>query len=117
MPGSRGRQLGVAAALLVILVGVYLTAYIERPVQPSRSKPGSRSNGTHAWESTVLLISLDGLKPDYLDSGYLPTLLDLAEGRWPIGLHHLSSVLHAESMIPVSPSLTFPNHWVRLAPE
>ncbi|MCO5590626.1 hypothetical protein L7F22_044597 [Adiantum nelumboides] len=62
------------------------------------------NNGTHFWEKTVILFSIDGLKPSYLTPEQLPNL------------HRLSSIddaqtLFGPSMWPVSPSLTFPNHW------
>lgn len=71
------------------------------------------SNGTHAWAPTVLLISLDGFKPAYLRSGRVPTLKSLSQGRRPVSLAQddQPAVLTADYMLPVSPSLTFPNHW------
>ncbi|WRT66029.1 uncharacterized protein IL334_002980 [Kwoniella shivajii] len=62
------------------------------------------SNGTHPFHPTVLLISLDGFRPSYLSSHYdlLPNLLSLSTSEWG---------LRAESMQPVFPTLTFPNHW------
>jgi predicted AlkP superfamily pyrophosphatase or phosphodiesterase len=48
----------------------------------------------------LLLISIDGFRPDYLERGLTPTLVQLArEG------------VRAESMQPAFPSLTFPNHY------
>jgi predicted AlkP superfamily pyrophosphatase or phosphodiesterase len=63
---------------------------------PAASTP--LSNGTHPWRRSVILVSLDGVRPAYLTPELLP---------------HLSQApaLVAESMRPVSPSLTFPNHW------
>ncbi|GJM22757.1 MAG: alkaline phosphatase family protein [Planctomycetota bacterium] len=50
--------------------------------------------------TTVLLISLDGVRHDDLGSGNTPTLDRLsAEGA------------HAERLLPVFPTLTFPNHY------
>jgi predicted AlkP superfamily pyrophosphatase or phosphodiesterase len=49
--------------------------------------------------SLVLLISLDGVRPDYLDRDELPAFARVArEG------------LRAEGLVPVFPSSTFPNH-------
>ncbi|KIY45676.1 nucleotide pyrophosphatase [Fistulina hepatica ATCC 64428] len=59
-----------------------------------------RSNGTHDFKRTVLLVSIDGLRADYLDRGFTPHLLNIAKKG-----------LRAKSMIPVFPTLTFPNHW------
>lgn len=48
----------------------------------------------------VVLVSIDGFRPDYLQRGMTPTLSKLAaEG------------VRAESMRPSFPSLTFPNHY------
>ena len=49
---------------------------------------------------TVILISVDGLRADYPERVNLPTIARLAaEG------------VRAESMVPVFPSKTFPNHY------
>lgn len=53
-----------------------------------------------AEPAPLILVSLDGFHPDYLDRGLTPTLTRLAaEG------------VRAEWMIPSYPSLTFPNHY------
>ena len=50
--------------------------------------------------SPLILISIDGFRADYFDRGLTPTLRTLAnEG------------VHAKSMRPSFPSLTFPNHY------
>ncbi|KAF8500851.1 Phosphodiest-domain-containing protein [Russula emetica] len=67
-----------------------------------------RSNGTHDFKRTVLLVSIDGLRDvpfdvrsaDYLDRGLTPHLLDISKQG-----------LRAKFMKPVFPTLTFPNHW------
>jgi predicted AlkP superfamily pyrophosphatase or phosphodiesterase len=53
-----------------------------------------------ARHATVLLISIDGFRPDYLDRGLTPALAQFArEG------------VRAQAMQPSFPSLTFPNHY------
>ncbi|PFH53376.1 hypothetical protein AMATHDRAFT_138050 [Amanita thiersii Skay4041] len=59
-----------------------------------------RSNGTHDFKRTVLIVSIDGLRADYLDRGLTPHLLAISKRG-----------LRAKSMTPVFPTLTFPNHW------
>ncbi|KAI0247612.1 Phosphodiest-domain-containing protein [Lactifluus subvellereus] len=71
-----------------------------------------RSNGTHEFTRTVLLVSIDGLRDalsnsprrlilaDYLDRGLTPHLLDISKKG-----------LRAKFMKPIFPTLTFPNHW------
>lgn len=61
---------------------------------------GLRSNGTHDFKRTVLIVSIDGLRADYLDRGLTPHLLDISKQG-----------LRAKSMKPIFPTLTFPNHW------
>ncbi|TFL02619.1 alkaline-phosphatase-like protein [Pterulicium gracile] len=58
------------------------------------------SNGTHEFKKTVLIVSIDGLRADYLDRGLTPHLLDISRKG-----------LRAKSMQPIFPTLTFPNHW------
>ncbi|GAA6029087.1 hypothetical protein JCM8097_001587 [Rhodosporidiobolus ruineniae] len=61
---------------------------------------GRRWNGTHWWDPTVILVSLDGVRADYLERGLTPHLLNISRKG-----------LRAEYLEPVFPSLTFPNHW------
>jgi predicted AlkP superfamily pyrophosphatase or phosphodiesterase len=59
----------------------------------------ARSAPTASLRPTVILVSLDGFRWDYLDRGLTPNLTRLArEG------------VRAEAMIPVFPTKTFPNH-------
>lgn len=48
----------------------------------------------------VILVSIDGFRPDYLDRGDTPTLAALA-----------GAGVRAKSMQPAFPTLTFPNHY------
>lgn len=48
----------------------------------------------------MILISLDGVRADYLTRELTPHLVDIAHRG-----------LKAEYLKPVFPSLTFPNHW------
>ena len=59
-----------------------------------------RSNGTHSFGPTTILISLDGFRADFLNRNITPTLNSfIAEGISP------------KYMLPSFPSVTFPNHW------
>lgn len=40
---------------------------------------GARWNGTHWWDRTVLLVSLDGVRADYLERGLTPHLVGIAK--------------------------------------
>ena len=57
-------------------------------------------NESAAGSSTVILVSLDGFRWDYLDRGVTPNLDELA-GRG----------VRAEGLIPSFPTKTFPNHY------
>ncbi len=75
------------------------------------------SNGTHPWRKTVILVSLDGVKPQYLAEGKLPRLVEL--GLDPPSPSSSTSAgaaagLLAAYMQPRFPTLTFPNHWTLL---
>ncbi|KAG8907981.1 hypothetical protein FRB99_001147 [Tulasnella sp. 403] len=58
------------------------------------------SNGTHDFRRTVLVVSLDGLRAEYVDRNLTTHLHDIS-----------LKGLRAKYMEPVFPSLTFPNHW------
>jgi Type I phosphodiesterase / nucleotide pyrophosphatase len=70
-----------------------------RPVRPRRTANAVvTSNGTHSFQPTVLIISLDGFRPDYIDIGVTPNI------------HRLREVgVAPEYMKPSFPSVTFPN--------
>ncbi|KXN88101.1 hypothetical protein AN958_07560 [Leucoagaricus sp. SymC.cos] len=91
------------------LIGLLVTGALARtllfpppPPHPNLLFHGDtiRSNGTHDFRRTVLMISIDGLRADYLDRGLTPHLLDISKQG-----------LRAKSMQPIFPTLTFPNHW------
>ncbi|MFL6587108.1 MAG: ectonucleotide pyrophosphatase/phosphodiesterase [Luteimonas sp.] len=84
-----------ASALLPLLL---LTACVT-VAPPSDSAATSASTSVADARPTLLLVSLDGLRPDYLGRGKTPHLDALARGgvqAW---------------MRPSYPSLTFPNHY------
>lgn len=63
---------------------------------PTMSHAGMKSNGTHWFNDTVIMVSFDGVRADYLDRGLTPNLLGLAKKG-----------LRAEYLEPIFPSLTF----------
>lgn len=75
--------------LLLFTLAVSACASAHGPMEPAA-----------APESTVLLVSLDGFRADYLDPATTPNLEALA-----------SRGVRAEWMIPSFPSKTFPNHF------
>lgn len=58
--------------------------------------------GCHIEEipRAVILVSIDGLHPDYLDTLYTPNLLEIA-----------ANGVHPDYLEPVFPTKTFPNHY------
>ncbi|PCH39896.1 Phosphodiest-domain-containing protein [Wolfiporia cocos MD-104 SS10] len=97
---------GAAITLAVLLVGAGIGELLYKLMEPSpRTKPDFdhrllRSNGTHDFRKTALIVSIDGLRADYLDRGLTPHILEISKKG-----------LRAKSMKPIFPTLTFPNHW------
>ncbi|KAK0487700.1 alkaline-phosphatase-like protein [Armillaria novae-zelandiae] len=102
----RNRIVGVAASFILLLIcGTFARslACSRGPYShPNLHFQGEevRSNGTHDFKRTVLIISIDGLRADYLDRGLTPHLVNISKQG-----------LRAKSMRPIFPTLTFPNHW------
>lgn len=67
----------------------------EKPA-PQPDHTGMKSNGTHYFRETVLIISLDGVRADYLDRGLTPHLLSISKKG-----------IRAEYLQPIFPTLTF----------
>lgn len=83
---SFGNGLFKAAALLVLIISGDLVAAAQQPIKDL--KP------------TIILISLDGFRYDYVDKFEAPTIKRLAEEG-----------VRARWMIPSFPTKTFPNHY------
>ncbi len=82
----------VLRSVLVLFSAILLTACIKTP--SFSFKPSSKQ------KPLVLLISIDGFKPAYLDRGLTPTLNRLAKQG-----------VTSKGLIPAFPSVTFPNHY------
>src|SRR5688572_1036656 len=107
------RELSAAGALwlLLALVGcapppvATLPVARAEPLLPSTATDGRNASGGRnaaRWRDApyVVLVSLDGLRPDYLDRYAAPNLRRMAVRG-----------VRAERMIPVFPSKTFPAHY------
>lgn len=99
------RRIAVTALSLVglILAGTFARSFLLSPYKPVAR--GSRqhrlqSNGTHNFKRTVLMISIDGLRADYLDRGFTPHLLDISKKG-----------LRAKYMQPIFPVSTPASLW------
>ncbi len=95
---------------LVALLACALAACGARPSIPTRDAAAATVAGTaHDDGHSVLLVSLDGFRADYLDLGITPALSRIArEG------------VRARWLTPSYPTLTFPNHYsivTGLAPD
>ncbi|KAK5944493.1 hypothetical protein PMZ80_003775 [Knufia obscura] len=87
----------IAALFVLLAYGAY------RASQSSEaSSPVSKqlSNGTHVFEATTILISLDGFRADFLQRGLTPSMNAF-----------ISSGVSPQYMLPSFPSVTFPNHY------
>jgi predicted AlkP superfamily pyrophosphatase or phosphodiesterase len=73
---------------------------VEVPAPDTPQGSGGTNWEGHRDKPHVVLVSLDGFKPEYLERFHLPNLRRIAERG-----------TRAERMIPVFPSLTFPNHF------
>ncbi|KAF9242638.1 alkaline-phosphatase-like protein [Melanogaster broomeanus] len=90
----------LASLSALVLLGLGGAAYFRMCVshKPARQRGELFSNGTHEYKRTVVLISIDGLRADYLDRGLTPHLLDISKQG-----------IRAKYMKPVFPTLTFPH--------
>jgi len=85
----------VPGAIILLLLSMLLTSENARPGSPSQH--GLKSNGTHWFNNTVLIVSFDGFKPAYLTRELTPHLVEVSEKG-----------LRAEYMRSIFPTLTFP---------
>ncbi|CAB4386770.1 unnamed protein product [Rhizophagus irregularis] len=87
--------------LLSMLAGTILLTLFPRNKIPFIPPSGALfSNGTHKFHNTVIIVSFDGLRSDYLDRNVTPTINEFVQKG-----------VKAEHMIPSFPSMTFPNHY------
>ena len=90
-------MLSIRAIACSIAVAVALSACAPRRSPQTSAEPRS---GPRSGPASVLLISLDAFRADYLERGLTPSLSQIVrEG------------VRAEWMTPSYPSLTFPNHY------
>ncbi|KAI1794902.1 Phosphodiest-domain-containing protein [Ganoderma leucocontextum] len=107
-PPSRSRKCLVFIvlffSLLLLTIAIPVRRFFSGPsesgAKPQLRTQGLLSNGTHDFKKTAIIVSIDGLRADYLDRGLTPHLLAISKDG-----------LRAKSMQPVFPTLTFPNHW------
>ncbi|KAI9570579.1 hypothetical protein HD554DRAFT_2083167 [Boletus coccyginus] len=73
--------LGISSASLVVLLAYFLSPASKAEAPSYGSLPGfsDLSNGTHIFQRTVVLVSLDGLRSDYLLRGLTPHLGNISK--------------------------------------
>jgi predicted AlkP superfamily pyrophosphatase or phosphodiesterase len=82
----------------MVAVGRFLFLIAILAVAACSGVPAQRKQG--ATPATVILISIDGFRADYLDRGQTPMLASLA-----------ADGVRADALKPAFPTLTFPNHF------
>jgi predicted AlkP superfamily pyrophosphatase or phosphodiesterase len=104
-PRVRNRAALISILLAVLLTGSCTTTRpgapppAAAPGDPDRQGSGGINLPRHREKPHVLLISLDGFRPDYIDRYEMPSLRRLARDG-----------VRARALVPVFPTMTFPNH-------
>lgn len=91
-------RIAALAACLLVLTACATGPFSDRT--PAASRESTSIQAPAANQPSVLLVSIDGLRDDYLDLGMTPNLARIA-----------ASGVRAQWMNPSYPSLTFPNHY------
>ncbi|PPJ49563.1 hypothetical protein CBER1_01919 [Cercospora berteroae] len=103
---QRSKYIQCSALHVIVLLAFVAFAYgayqasRSLAISKSSSVPQMRSNGTHDFAPTTILISLDGFRADFLHRGLTPTLSSFVQQG-----------VSPKYMMPSFPSLTFPNHF------
>ncbi|KAK7100774.1 uncharacterized protein [Littorina saxatilis] len=94
---SNRRKKYIIAVVLVLVLAAAVTVGLVLGLPTSKSKS---SVGTTKPYRPVLLVSLDGFRPSYLTYNVTPHIQQL-----------IREGVHTPRMLPVYPTLTFPNHY------
>ncbi|OBZ68889.1 hypothetical protein A0H81_11168 [Grifola frondosa] len=92
---SRKTVARIAISLIVILLGGAIGRALLNHFRPFKVRfetQGIRNNGTHDFKKSAIIVSIDGLRADYLDRGLTPHLLEISKKG-----------LRAKSMKPIFP--------------
>ncbi|KAI9472162.1 MAG: alkaline-phosphatase-like protein [Benjaminiella poitrasii] len=92
--------LGLAIGVCFVVFKILMIRLSQESNHHERAAEKLYYNGSEYFASTVVLISLDGFKPDYLERGITPNMNKLADDG-----------VMAKYMHPSFPPSTFPNHW------
>ncbi|KAI9249969.1 alkaline-phosphatase-like protein [Helicostylum pulchrum] len=99
-PTLRYACIALAIGLLFIIFKVAMVRFTHESGHTERGAERLYYNGSEYFASTVILISFDGFRPDYLNRGVTPNLKQFANDG-----------IMASYMHPAFPPSTFPNHW------
>ncbi|CAO0792982.1 unnamed protein product [Mucor circinelloides] len=99
-PTLRYACIGLAIGLFFIMFKIAMMRFSADPEHHERGAEKLYYNGSDYFASTVILISLDGFRPDYLNRGKTPHMKEFADNG-----------IMAKYMHPAFPPSTFPNHW------
>jgi predicted AlkP superfamily pyrophosphatase or phosphodiesterase len=104
-PSTRTAIIAIIFLFGIVIGGIFALSFFyttPKGAHPDLDFQGHalRSNGTHNFKRTLVIVSIDGLRADYLDRGLTPHLLAISKKG-----------LRAKFMKPIFPTLTFPNHW------
>jgi predicted AlkP superfamily pyrophosphatase or phosphodiesterase len=95
----RNRSTAIAAALALAGCAFPYPPPALAPASSPAAAPLTAARVTEARPPVTILVSIDGVRPDYLDRGATPHL------------HRLKALGVSAAMRPSFPSVTFPNHW------
>jgi predicted AlkP superfamily pyrophosphatase or phosphodiesterase len=91
---------GILASLVIYAFLSWIMGGLIRLIHGQPSSTGSMPGVWSTFNRTLILISLDGFRAEYLKRGLTPTLEGLSRQG-----------VQAEHLIPCFPSITFPNHY------
>lgn len=94
------RKLSAGTGAVRLLAAIAVALLTAARALPAQDGSGGVNRPEHVGKPYVVLVSIDGLKPEYLDEFKLPQLARVANRG-----------ARARAMVPVFPTLTFPNHY------
>jgi predicted AlkP superfamily pyrophosphatase or phosphodiesterase len=73
-------RIGIAVTLVLVFISA-VAAFAPRRQHSAYDSSATFNNGTETYDATVIMISLDGFRADYLDRNNTPTLSRLGNGQ------------------------------------
>src|SRR5687767_6472563 len=94
------RRVATLAAFSIALAGAALPSDRQAPAPTALQGSGGINRPDHLEKPSLVLVSFDGFRADYLDRFKLPNFRRV-----------MALGVRAQAMRPVFPSTTFPNHY------